>query len=187
MALDQETINNTYFKGYGDTTPRGQTGVPGFYVPFDEWPQEVKDAYSYNPEGAAKLLDQAGYPRGSDGIRFKTTVTFGPRQDVGYIESAVAYWSEIGVDVRLDLWPSPAYSTFATDPEREQGLLESSFGAMADASDLLRRFTPGYEKNPCKCDDPAYNALFERAKAATTFEEQKKPLVEMDMYSIKSV
>ena len=58
---------------------------------------------------------------------------------------------------------------------------------MAEASDLLWRFTPGYESNPCKCDDPAYNALFERAKAATTFEEQKKPLVEMDMYLIKSV
>ena len=24
MALDHETINNTYFKGYGDTTPRGK-------------------------------------------------------------------------------------------------------------------------------------------------------------------
>ena len=187
MALDLETINNTYFKGYGDPTPTGQVGMPGFYVPFDEWPQEVKDAYSYNPEGAAKLLDQAGYPRGSDGIRFKTTVTMVEAQGVGFIESAVAYWSEIGVDVRLDPWPAATWGAFARDPEREQGLLHHAFFAVAEASDLLWRFTPGYESNPCKCDDPAYNALFERAKAATTFEEQKKPLVEMDMYLIKSV
>ncbi len=187
MALDQETINNTYFKGYGDATPRGQIGVPGFYVPFDEWPQEVKDAYSYNPEGAAKLLDQAGYPRGSDGIRFKTTVTFAESQDFGFIESAVAYWSEIGVDVRLEPLSTAQMAAWRLDPEREQGLLHYSFGALSDSFDAVMRFTPGNEGNPCKCDDPAYNALFERAQAATTFEDQKKPIVEMDMYFMKSV
>ncbi len=51
MALDLETINNTYYKGCGDTTPRGQSGKAGSYIPLSEWPQEVKDTYSYNPEG----------------------------------------------------------------------------------------------------------------------------------------
>ena len=76
--------------------------MPGFHVPFDEWPQEVKDAYSYNPEGAEKLLDEAGYPRGADGIRFKTDAKFRDTEDVGWVEAVAAYWSEIGVDVRLD-------------------------------------------------------------------------------------
>ncbi len=187
MALDHETINNTYFKGYGDTTPRGQVGVPGFYVPFDEWPQEVKDAYSYNPEGAAKLLDEADYPRGSDGIRFKTKASFRDSEDVGWIESVVAYWSEIGVDVRLDPWPGATWGAFLTNPEREQGLVHYAFGALSDSFDAVLRFTPGYVGNPCKCDDPAYNALFEIAEAATTFEDQTKPILEMDMYFKKSV
>ena len=35
--------------------------------------------YYYDPEGAEKLLDEAGYPRGADGIRFKTEYdAFGP-------------------------------------------------------------------------------------------------------------
>ena len=188
MALDHETINNTYFKGYGDTTPRGQTGVPGFYVPFDEWPQEVKDAYSYNPEGAAKLLDEAGYPRGADGIRFKTKASFRDTEDVGWIEAVVAYWSEIGVDVRLDPRPADAtWTAFVQDPEREQGLQHYAFGALSDSFDAVSRFTPGYVGNPCKCDDPVFNALFERAKAATTFEDQREPILEMDMYFKKSV
>ena len=186
MALDHETINNTYFKGYGDTTPRGQIGLPGFYVPFDQWPQEVKDAYSYNPEGAEKLLDEADYPRGADGIRFKTTANFREIEDVGWVEAVVAYWSEIGVDVRLEPFPMQQWGAFLTDSERE-GLVHWAFGAMADPFDQVWRFTPEWQYNPCKCDDPAYNALYERVKAATTLEEQKKYMIEMDMYFIKSV
>ena len=35
MALDLETINNVFFKGYGDTTPHGQQGdaAIGYFVP----------------------------------------------------------------------------------------------------------------------------------------------------------
>ena len=43
MALDLDTINDTFFKGRADTTPHGQLGdsLKGFFVPFDEWPEEV--------------------------------------------------------------------------------------------------------------------------------------------------
>ena len=188
MALDHETINNTYFKGYGDTTPRGQIGMPGFHVPFDEWPQEVKDAYSYNPEGAEKLLDEAGYPRGADGIRFKTDAKFRDSEDVGWVEAVAAYWSEIGVDVRLDPRPADAaWNAWWADPEREQGLVHYAFGALSDSYDAMLRFTPAFQYNPAKSDDPVFNALFERAKTATTFEDQREPILEMDMYFKKSV
>ena len=187
MALDLETINNTYFKGYGDTTPSGPVGMPGFKIPFDEWPQEVKDVYSYNPEGAEKLFDEAGYPRGSDGIRFKTTVKFRDTENVGFIEAAVSYWSESGVDVKLEPIPAAQWNTVVSDPERERGLVPGAFGVVAAPFDVVSRFIPEWDFNPCRCDDPVYNALFERAEAATTSEEQKKPIIEMDMHYIKSV
>ena len=83
MALDLETINNTFFKGRADTTPHGQIGEShkGWFIPFDEWPEEVKQGYMYNPEGAEKLLDEAGYPRGADGIRFKTSYFHHPNNE----------------------------------------------------------------------------------------------------------
>ena len=186
MAVDHETINNTYFKGYGDTTPTGQLGMSGSYVPYSEWPQEVQDAYSYNADGAEKLLDEAGYPRGADGIRFKTTANFRDFEDVGWIESLVAYWSEIGVDVRLEPFPTAQWGVFLQDPERE-GLVHWAFFAAADSFDQVWRFTPDWPYNPCECDDPAYNAMYESVKAATTLEEQMEYMREMDMYFIESV
>ena len=72
MALDLETINDTYYKGFADTTPSQLIGVKGYMFPFAEWPEELKKSYTYDPDGAEALLDAAGYPRGADGVRFKT-------------------------------------------------------------------------------------------------------------------
>ena len=76
MALDHETINNTYFKGYGNWVPQGRlsSDMTGYTTPFAEWPEEVKKYWTYDPEGAEALLDAAGLPRGADGIRFKTVL-----------------------------------------------------------------------------------------------------------------
>ena len=76
MALDFETLHYTYFKGRGRWIPDGRiaSDVPGAGIPFEEWPEEVKKGYMYDPAGAEKLLDEAGYPRGADGIRFKDRI-----------------------------------------------------------------------------------------------------------------
>ena len=71
MAINLEEINQAYFKGYADTTPHGLIGDGGigYHIPFDQWPEQLKNVFGYDPEGAEALLDAAGYPRDSDGIR----------------------------------------------------------------------------------------------------------------------
>ena len=86
-------------------------GVLGFYIPFEEWPEEVKANYGYDPERAERLLDEAGYPRGADGIRFKTTLLIDDnRGDVEYTQVAKDYWAQIGVDVEMSLTDVPTLS-----------------------------------------------------------------------------
>ena len=62
MALDHETVNDTYFKGLGVWKPEGFLGptLKGYVTPFEEWPQEVKQFYTYDP--AAVELTQASSP-----------------------------------------------------------------------------------------------------------------------------
>ena len=74
MALDAEEINDTYFGGFGKWKPMGGISVPGWATTFDEFPEEIKQYYTYDPEGAEKLLEEAGYPRGVDGVRLKVTL-----------------------------------------------------------------------------------------------------------------
>ena len=92
MALDLETINDTYYDGYAKTEPIGLIAVKGYDTPFQEWPEELKKYYRYDPQGAEKLLDEAGYPRAADGVRFNVDYQHRVTMDLGFIEIAVGYW-----------------------------------------------------------------------------------------------
>ena len=46
-----------------------------------------------------KLLEEAGYPRGADGIRFKVTFDYRDVYDFGYAEIVTGYWADIGVEL----------------------------------------------------------------------------------------
>ena len=66
MAIDLETINQTYHQGWANPTAAAALGdaMVGYVTPFEEWPDDLKGYYTYDPERAEALLDEAGYPRG---------------------------------------------------------------------------------------------------------------------------
>ena len=103
MAIDFDGISESYHQGWSDTTPVGGFGkaVLGYQVPFAEWPEEIAQWYRFDPEAAEKLLDEAGYPRGEDGIRFSTVYEHYEFFDLGYYQIAMDYLRQIGIDVEI--------------------------------------------------------------------------------------
>ena len=62
----------------------------------------------YDPSRAEQLLDEAGYPRGSDGVRMNADI-FRSGTNVDAISDAVAgFWDEVGIRTTVD---KSAYST----------------------------------------------------------------------------
>ena len=108
-ALNLDEVARIYYSGYANPTPWGiaAEGARGYYYRFEEWPEEVKWRYEYDPEAAEKLLDDAGYPRDSDGIRFKTGHDASPAwgNDVDVYQIAHSYWEAIGIEVELNVIP----------------------------------------------------------------------------------
>jgi ABC-type transport system substrate-binding protein len=186
MGLDLETISTTYWKGYASATPQGMVGAQGFYIPFDEWPEEVKKGYMYDPEGAEKLLDEAGYPRGPDGIRFKTRLQIlQGTQDLGYAEIAASYWAEIGVDVEIDVfedWTAYHEGLFSGTYE---GMMGSIAGAIYNPLMSVSGYRSDAQWNRPLHQWPELDALVDAALAATTIEEQQRLIAEADMYMIE--
>ena len=186
MGLDLETISATYWKGYASATPQGMVGAQGFYIPFDEWPEEVKKGYMYDPEGAEKLLDEAGYPRGPDGIRFKTRLQIlQGTQDLGYAEIAASYWAEIGVDVEIDVfedWTAYHEGLFSGTYE---GMMGSIAGTISNPLMSVSEYRSDAQWNRPLHQWPELDALVDAALAATTIEEQQRLIADTDMYAIE--
>ena len=184
MALDLKTINDTYYKGTAMWKPQGPVGegLKGYYTPFDEWPDEVKKNYAYDPEGARQLLAEAGYPNG-----FETALVWSSEGDTGYAEIAAGYWKTIGVDVEIRVLDRPQLIPLLTGGD---------YGGMAGivtgwshpygAVPVLRH--TGHSTslwNVPRFKDAELDAMIEAGESATSIAEEQRLASETDMYMIE--
>ena len=52
-----------YYTGYADTIPQGMLSRSSeAVIQFEDWPEDVKKVFNYDPEGAEALLDEADIP-----------------------------------------------------------------------------------------------------------------------------
>ncbi len=181
MAIDLETINNTYFGGFGMTTPQGiiGDGLKGYFIPFEEWPEETKKVFSYDPEGAKQLLAEAGYPNG-----FKEVHNPLPTWDLGYQEIAVEYWAAIGVDLEIRTHEGTQLTGIITDGSYE-GMTFMDLGNDTSPNLLLNRLQIGAVWGRTGHQDQVMQSKVEAAMAAPTLEEQQRLTAEADLYMVE--
>jgi peptide/nickel transport system substrate-binding protein len=115
MAIDREQIVDVAMQGY--TYPADCTGLSGAYDPWRD--QGLADSCEWTQrdvEAANALLDEAGYPRGGDGIRtledgspFTATISVGSTSSdwLSVAEIISQNLAEIGVEASVD---SPDWS-----------------------------------------------------------------------------
>ena len=185
MALDVETMNETYYNGYSDTIPRGRVGrgMKGAFL-FEEWPEELKKGYTYDPTRAEALLDEAGYPRGGDGMRFKTTMLAWPFHDLNLVELQAAYWRAIGVDMDLDVAADGA-QLVARQAAADFGMTVLNQGTEADPATGVSWYWSGHPRNAV-VHDPQYDAMYDALLAVTTYEEETRLIRQMDRHALEN-
>ena len=188
MAIDLETINDNYFMGAGDWKPMGPVGPAwvGVHNAFDTWPEELQKFYSYDPEGAERLLDEAGYPRGADGVRFRTSMIRPvTRADLGYHELEVGYWKEIGVEVELNALDDAVF--FGTMSARDWDGLAMWWSNGADYASLAPSLGAYTSDGPIggAYNDPVFDARWEELQAASNDEKYRRLAKALDMYAIE--
>ena len=62
--------------------------MKGWGFPYEEWPQDLKDEYAYNPKAAKKLLADAGFPNG-----FKTNIVANTAADMQLLQLVKSYFA----------------------------------------------------------------------------------------------
>ncbi len=186
-ALPLEEINQGYFNGQGNWIPHGMVGdsLKGYYIPYEQWPKALQEEFAYDPQEAERLLDEAGYPRGADGIRFKTHVLHYENQDIAYPELVTEYWRRIGVKVQIRTPPYTEAIALASQMKFE-AIRNGEGGHHYFGEHLVTRFWGGAKIwNVIVAKDPEFDKMIDALRAANDLESYQKIFREADMYAIK--
>ncbi len=114
-AINEEEIIEKIMNTYATPAPS--------YIPegFNGYNKDIK-RLEYNPQLAEKLLDEAGYPKQSDGYRFEVTLDASNDRYVndGEIATAVAgYFEKVGIKVNLNLMSRTTFFKYIGANNRE--------------------------------------------------------------------
>jgi peptide/nickel transport system substrate-binding protein len=176
MAIDLPSVARDYYRGtvepYPDTITSRYMKKFGFGFPYEEWPQDLKQEYEYNPPDARKLLADAGYPKG-----FKTNLVADAAGDMALMEIVKVYFAAVGIDMEIRPMETAAWQTFVQINHRHDQLAHRPAGPLGKTSAPLmdlNRFQTGAFVNYQMISDPVFDALYAKAMAAANINEIKQ-------------
>jgi len=182
-AIDIPTIAKTYFGGCVPGVPVGMscTSWTGWYVPYDQWPQDLKDSYTYNPTKAKQLLAAAGYPSG-----FKTNLSMANTYDQNLMQIYQSYFAAIGVTMDINVVDLVSFNRLQTDHKYDQGICTMPIGQVSAPNRFLTTYQSGTVTNIALTNDPKYDALVTAFFAATDVKQEEALTQQADLYSLSN-
>jgi peptide/nickel transport system substrate-binding protein len=177
MAIDLPDIAGNYYGGIVEPYPSTLSSKyikvwgDGWAFPYEDWPQDLKDEYAYNPTAARQLLADAGYPNG-----FKTNVAADVTADLKLLQIVKSYFARMGIEMEI----RPIGSNYKHDQLAYPG---ASLGLDVEPFRQLPRLRTGYPlNNRLMVSDPVFDAFFPRAQAAANLDETKQIFREANEY-----
>jgi peptide/nickel transport system substrate-binding protein len=183
LAIDRKAIAEGYYGGTASLIPCGiitQT-YKGFAYDYNDWPQSLKDEYSYNPTKAKELLAAAGYPNG-----FKTNVVAATTDDLQLLQAFKDYFKDIGVDMEIRAMDTVAAHAY-TEAGKHDQMIAGGGGFTWPPTRVIDQY---YSKSPNAgsygINDAGYDAIRDKFWSANSPDEAAKALMEADKYIIEN-
>lgn len=164
-AIDRQFILDTAWNGYGQLQQGPLSPLLGRYY------NDKLVPYAYDPPLAEKLLDEAGLPRGADGVRLRISHDYMPtaeafRTSADYIKQALG---AVGIEVTIRSQDFATYTRRVyTDRDFDftYGFMSTTFDPTVGVQRLFwsKNFKPGVPfSNGANYSNPEVDALLEAA------------------------
>ncbi|MBU3204547.1 ABC transporter substrate-binding protein [Clostridium algidicarnis] len=179
-ALNRKAITDTVYKGYADVINIPQTRVSSAYT-------DDVEKYEFDKEKANSLLDEAGWKKGSDGIREKD----GKKLSLKFLAStpnevndallniAVGDFKEVGIDFKAEQMD---FDTIRTKTKQEDGDYDMYFMAwgLTPDPDSSTIFKTGGSQNKIGYSNAKVDEFLTKGLKATNQADRDK--IYQDMY-----
>lgn len=163
-AIDRQGIMDMVADGHG--TAVGSSIYPAFTKYFLP---ELVDKYPHDVAKAKELLAQAGYPDGFD-MTISVPNNYQPHMDTA--EVVAVQLREAGINVTIQPVEWSTWLDTIYNGRQFQATVVGVDAANMTARAMLERFTSDYGKNFINYNNPAYDALFQKAINAQDEAEQ---------------
>jgi peptide/nickel transport system substrate-binding protein len=186
MSLDLPTIAKTFYGGIVGSIPAPNLSpnMGGYCSQYDEWEADVKAGYEYNPEGAKKLLSEAGFTSG-----FKTNIVVSSTADLDLFQIIKAYFLDIGVDMEIRVMDPTSFTNF-TRGMKHDALFGTSTAFPITPNNQIRKWTTDSPTKPAYnytgFSDPTYDALVAEVQSISDIDEKMKLTKEADYFVVKN-
>lgn len=142
------------------------------------------EPYPYDPEMAEQLLDEAGWERGEDGVRFNIRLQAGRDRylnDVNVVLAISQYLSDVGVQTEVDLmeWASVYVPLIRQRNAGPLFFLGTGGGLWSPLYDMTDLATVDAGTNYTHWDDPRWFDRWEDISNAASPEEERQIINEM--------
>jgi ABC-type transport system substrate-binding protein len=181
MAIDYKGLAKTFF---GDT-PYLINGFlfpvhVGLYTPYEKYPKEIQDIYTYNTQKAKELLAQAGFPNG-----FKTTLNANPTTEPGLPEIIQSYLKQIGVETEIKYYETGAFNALRFSKNYD-GLIQHWQAFYVNPLSLFGWYAePTHTFNVGVVNDKELTRMYNEANSTFDDAKRKELIKQMDLYGMK--
>jgi peptide/nickel transport system substrate-binding protein len=188
MAIDLPAIAKGWAGGTVDWKPVAITNPDwGFAVPYDEWSQELKDEYSYNPEKAKQLLTDAGYPNGFSVTCDASTSNFpwpGGPEGSQFLQMLKSYYTDINVEINIQQFDFPILNSMLGARKQHEVVLMGTLTTMAPLTAITRVISTE-PSNGIAQNDPKFDQMVSECSKASSAAEAKKMVSAVNTYFLE--
>lgn len=176
MAIDRPAGLKTYYHNAVDGNACGIVNpvIKGYCYAYSDWPQALKDEYTYNPTKAKELLAAAGYPDG-----FKTSVVAPNNFDTNLLQVFKANMADVGIDMEISVMDFGTFNEMVVLGKHE-ALAWWKTGGPGPAN--LDDYVTNARMNMGRIVDPKVDQLADQITYAATDEDLRKYSIEADKY-----
>ncbi|MGB3330621.1 MAG: ABC transporter substrate-binding protein, partial [Thermomicrobiales bacterium] len=181
-ALDRDLIAQNIYLGYAIRADGPQPPLSPAYAP-----EEITTIYTFDPDKAKALLDEAGWAVGGDGIRARDgqrfAFDFTYEEDSATLAQLVPYmqqcWKDVGLEMNATAMPFPAQQEEINKREYDVALTGITLSTTGNQGIMYRSdaiYPAGF--NEVKYSNPEYDRLDDLQRRELDPEKRRALLIE---------